>query len=379
MKTVGVDIAAGAVRVAVVNGIDSRGFAVVSRIGMVPYRDGVVEGGHVRQPVVVAQALVAALRQAGAPRYGFILGYAAPEVATTRISMPSAIKPEERVTTIRTSNIQIAPTLPLEDSIIDANYVRTLTTAEGVSIDTLVVAAAQRSEVDALKSLMSLARCEPRAIDLSAAALMRALVRTPSTSVEVHTVIDIGATKTTVATRQGPHLRSVRVIPVGGLNITRAIMAATSDTADQAEKRKTFMRLSNAAEPEPVSLPLAYGTDKPEAVTVDNETRMDEAVNNVVNDLIEQIAASIENDASGFGNQFTQGVVLSGLTAQIPGLKERINQRLGVQVQLGRPWARIEPSRANAQYLVGGPDNPRPLLDLSTAIGLALWRKGGAL
>jgi type IV pilus assembly protein PilM len=378
MKTVGVDIAAGAVRVAVIDGLDSRGLAIVSRIGMVPYREGVVEQGRIKNKVVVAQALIAALRQAKAPRYGFVLGYAAPEVAVTRIPMHSVIKPEERVRTIRTSGTAIAPALLLADSIIDTNFVSTATNAEGQSFDTLVVAAALKSEVAELVSLMELARCEPRAIDLSAAALMRALVRTPVNSTDVHTVIDIGATKTTIVTRQGPHLLSVRVIPMGGANVTRAIMAATDDTFDQAEKRKMFLRLANSGESGPVALPSSYGAVEAEILDENPESRLDESVNNVVADLIEQIAGSIENDAGGYGSAFTQGVVLSGLTAQIPGLKERIYQRLGVPVQLGRPWATIEVSKANAQYIVGGPDNPRPLLDLTTAIGLALWRKEGS-
>ena len=373
---VGVDISASAVRVAVVKEIDERGFAVVSRIGIVPLREGMVVNGRVRNPVVVAQALLQALKEAGAPRYGFVLGYAAPDVAATRVALPSAVKANERVTTLLTLDRQISPTLPLADSVIHTNLVRTDVTAEGQSIDSLIVVAALREEVDALRKLMVLAKCQPRAIDLSASALMRALVRTQADNAEVHTVIDIGATKTTVATRQGTHLRSVRVLTIGGTNISRAIMISTGDTPEQAEKRKMVMRLSTATEEMPVRLPSPYGTvAESSAGSMDNESKLDEAVNLVVNDLAEQIAASIENDASNYGNSLTQGIVLSGLTAQMPGLKERISQRLGVPVQLGRPWARIEPTKANAKYLVGGPDNPRPLLELSTAIGLALWRE----
>lgn len=375
MKAVGVDIAASGVRVAVVSGLDERSHAVVSRIGIVPYRPGAFEAGHVRKPVIVAQALIEALKAAGVPRYGFILGYSAPEVATTRRVVPAILKPEERVKAIRTSGRDITPALPLGDAVLDANKIETLITSEGQSVASLVVAAALNTEVDSLRNLMKLARCEPRALDLSAAATMRALVRTPSTSNEVHTVVDIGATKTTVITRQGPHLRSVRVITVGGDNITRAIMSATDDTNEEAERRKTLMRLSNTIEKQAVTVPSTYGAVVSAAPTIDNESRIDEAVNGVVNDLIEQIAAAIETDSYSFGTTTTQGVVLSGLTAQLPGLKERVSQRLGVQVQLGRPWARIEAVKANAAYLVGGPNSPRPLLDLTTAIGLALWHR----
>ncbi len=378
MKTVGVDIAATAVRVAVVDGIDADGRARVVGIGMVPYREGVVDAGHINTPVVAAQALVAALKQAGAPRYGFIAGFGAPEVATTRISIPSGVKPSERISMLRTTDTQISPTLPLADAILDTNFVRTTTTIDGQQQDSLVVAAADHSQVELVKSLMTIARCEPRALDLTAAGLMRALVRTPRNNTEVHAMVDIGASKTTIATRQGPHLRSVRVLPVGGQSLTRAIMAATNDDLEHAERRKMDIRLTNTAAAAPVELPptTLYGTvvaaTSPQQAI---ESRLDEAVNTIINDLIEQIAATLENEGGAYGAGLTQAVVLSGLTALIPGLKERLIQRLGLQVQLGRPWAKIISSKSTAPYLVGDPDTPRPLLDLTTAIGLALWRK----
>jgi type IV pilus assembly protein PilM len=375
MRTVGVDIGAEAVRVAVVDGVDKRGRAIVSRIGMVSYRNDVVVGGHVQNKIVAAEALVLALRQARAPRYGFILGYGSAEVATTQYPLSSAIKTAERVTTLRTNKITIAPSLQIEDATLDTNLIRTITNAEGVSSNLLAVVAARTTEVEDLKALMVIARCEPRALDLSAAGLMRALVRVNPDDTDVATIIDIGATKTTISTRQGPHLRSVRVIPKGGADITRAIMGATQETFEQADRRKTLIRLSNAAVAPAVALLNTYGTDHVEKPEEDVETRMDEAVNNVVSDLINRIANTIENDASAVGAARTQAIILSGLTSQIPGLKERISQRIGLEVQLARPWAEIAPSKANEKYLVGGARNPRPLLDLSTAIGLALWKK----
>ena len=372
---VGIDIGATAVRAVLVKGKDDKSSAIVSRIGIIPLREGSVSRGRIQKPVVVAQAVLAALKSIDARKYGFILGYSGSEMAVSRMPLRSEVKPNERLSAIRTLDQPISPTLRNDEAVIDTNFVRTDIAADGRSIDTLVVAAARREDIEALQKLMILARCQPRAIDLSAAALMRALVRVPENTTEVGTIIDIGATKTTVATRQGLHLRSVRVVPVGGANITQAIQAATGDTAEEAEARKRLMRLSSMQDM-PVVLQTSYGASSaPTTGGMDKESKLDEAVNNVINDLIEQTAQLIENDASDFGNTLTQGAVLSGQSSQLPGLKDKFNQRLGVPVQLGRPWAHIEANKANAPFLTAGPDNPQVLLELSTAIGLALWER----
>ena len=375
--TVGVDLGATEIRVVAVRGVDGEGRAVVSRIGRAPLRDGAISGGHIRNHVQASAALVRALKMAGVPRYGFILGFGAPEMAVNRLTLPAGVKPIERVSTIQTMGYQVAPSISLEDSVLGVNEVRTETTGDGREITTLVATAVAKSELDSLQKLMMLAGCQPRAIDLSAAGLMRALVRAGADDNEVHTVVDIGATKTTVITRQGLHLRSARALPIGGAAITRAIMSQTGETAEEAEQRKFLINLGVAASDMPVLLPNAYGAEPQAQATVGTsaDTLLEEAIDAVANDLVEQIALSIENDATNFGNTFSQGIVLSGPTAQIPGLKDRVHQRLGVPVQLGHPWARFEKTRHNLPYLQGGPDNPRPLVGLSTAIGLALWKE----
>lgn len=372
--SVGVDIGSSAIRVAAIRGLDSEGFAAVDRIGIVPLREGIVQGGHIRNHLIASQALIRALEMAGVPRYGFVVGLGAPEVAVSRVALPSAIAANERVSALRTLDRQISPTLSLEESVLATNEVRTDITGDGRSMTTLVVTAARREEVESLQKLMLLAGCQPRAIDLSAAGLVRALVRVPSNATEVHTVVDIGETTTTVATRQGAHLRSVRVIPTGGRTITRAVMSETEESLEQATARRQLLQLSPELAQLPTELSAAYGATSILTTSAAPTTLLDEAVEQACNDLIDAIATAIENDAANFGNTLTQGVVLSGLTSQIPGLRNRVNQRLGVPVQLGRPWARLEKTRHNLPYLRPDAAVANPLPELSTAIGLAMWK-----
>lgn len=373
-RQVGVDIGSTAVRVAEVKSVDARGYAIVSRVGFAPVREGAIVGGRIRNPVAVAQALTRALKQAGVAPYGFVVGYAAPEAAVARIMLPSALKGEERVKALRTMDRQVSASLRLEDSVVDLNEIRNFTTGDGVPMTAVVVAAASNTEVDQLRQVFKLARCAPRALDLAGAANMRSLVRTAPDGNEVHTVVDIGATKTSIATRQGPHLRSLRQIAVGGTAFTRAIMAVTGDSRQEAEARQKMVSLLDRHAVAPVELTSGYGLSPAAPTESPKETMLDDALAATADDLIEQVATSIENDASNYANTFTQGVVLSGATSQIPGLPNRLAQRLGVPVQLGRPWAALERNRSNLLYLRDGKEDPRMMMELTTAIGLGLWR-----
>jgi Tfp pilus assembly PilM family ATPase len=71
----------------------------------------------------------------------------------------------------------------------------------------------------------------------------------------------------------------------------------------------------------------------------------------------------------------SQRVTLTGGTVLLNGFKGRLQQRLGIPVSTGRPWADIERSRRNAPYFKDGKIDPRFLVVLSSATGLALWKE----
>jgi type IV pilus assembly protein PilM len=371
-KQVGVDIGSTSIRVVEVRDLDTRGYAIVSRVGFAPVRDGSIVGGRIRNAVAVSQALTRALKQAGVAPYGFIAGYSAPEAAVARMMLPAALKGQERIKALRTMDRQVSASLRLDEAVVSISEIRRFSTPDGVQMSAVVVSAAAREEIDQLRQVFKLARCQPRALDLAGAANMRSLVRTVPDGNEVHTVVDIGATKTSVATRQGPHLRSLRQIPAGGNSFTKAIMQVTGDSRAEALARQKLISLL-APSAAPVELSGGYGTSSVPSGEPNRETLLDESVSVVADDLVDQISTSIENDASNYANSFTQGVVLCGATAQIPGLRERLSQRLGVPVQLGRPWATLEKNRQNLLYLRDGQEDPRMMMELSTAVGLALW------
>lgn len=379
-RRVGVDIGSSEVRAVEVTGFDSHGLARVTRVGVAPLREGSVVGGQVKNHVTVSQALHKALRAAGVSSYGFVLGLSSPSVAIGRIDLPAAVKAAEREGAIRHAGTELGPTVRLNEAALSTTLAGIETTGEGHTIANLVVAAARRDDVETLRKVCQLVRCNPRAIDLSGAALLRALVRVERGDTQVATIVDIGAAKTMVVTRRGPHLRSMRIIPSGGVDLTRAIASASGRSLEDAERQKYALRVGSLANSGPVELPTpGYGIDAPEEPVMPAsvpQTASEEALLGAVDHLVDEIAESIESDAANNGGSYTRGVTLAGNSALLLGLKERLSPRVGVPVHVGRPFATIIRNRhTESLFGASGKVDERRLLSLSLAVGLACWKE----
>jgi type IV pilus assembly protein PilM len=374
-RLVGVDIGSTAVRVAEVQGVDADGFALVSRMGVCPLPVGAVAAGRVRSPREVSVALVRALREAGVSRQGFVLGLASPEVALTTMVFPSSVRAAERDGAVRSMGRSISATFSLESSVLATYLAGTTPSADGLTMSTVGVAAALDEDIAALKNVCELARCSPRSIDLTGAALLRALTRVNPLATEVGTIVDIGATKVTVATRQGMYLRSLRTTAGAGDDITRAIAGVSRDSFESAEQQKLTMRLPRDRVAGYDRRATSYGLDdESQHEEARSWTPVELSFSASADLLVDAIAQSVEADAANFASM-TQGVTICGGTALLRGLKDRLQQRLGVPVSIARPWAEIERSKRNAPYFKEGKPDPRLLLTMSAAIGLALWKE----
>jgi len=364
---IGVDIGATAVRAAEVVGVDQNGFAVVRRLAIVPIAEGAVVGGRIKNIEQVATALIRVVKEANLPRYGLVIGMATPDIALTKLILPASVRREERISAVLAAGQPIAPTFGLEESALATALTSVEPSGEGVSIATIDVVAVRQAELTAILAACKLAKITPRAVDLTGAALLRSLTRANPSYGEISTVVDIGATKITVSTREGLKLRSLRTLMGGGADLTRAIQTAVEENFEEAEKRKFGMRL-NSGSNEQISnayLDTSFTGER---------SPVDYVLSNAADLIVDAIGQAVEADAAENGS-FTQGIALCGGSALLRGLKDRIQARVGVPVMIGRPWAEIEQNRKNSSYFRDGRTDPRILLSIAPAVGLALWRE----
>ena len=367
-KMIGMDVGTTAVRVVEIAGVGPDGFAVITRIGIAALPEGAVVGGRIRSPERVAYAMKRALRESGIPRYGIVLGMATPDVSMAKMLLPASVRREERLGAVTALGRPISPTLGLSDSALTTSLVEISQTTEGTPMATIDVVATRQSDLDALLEAARMARIVPRAVDLTGAALLRSLTRANASFGEVGTVVDIGATKVTVATRQGARLRSLRTTQGGGAELTRALMTVTGELFADAEERKLSMRLTSS---ENTRLTGGYVDDADEYQRAVSPAQ--DVLNSACDMLVESIGQSIEADSANHGS-YTQAVIMCGGTTLLRGLKDRLQARVGVPVAIGRPWVDVERTRRNAVYFVDGRPDPRVLLQIAPAAGLALWR-----
>lgn len=380
LPAVGVDIGSGSVRAVRVSKVDKDGFAVIDRFGIAQIASDAVETGHIKKPQMVATALLKALQAAGSSK-NVVVGINVPEQVVARLALPSAIKHDERADSIRATSPQLGATLQLSDAELDLNFVRQENAPDGRTMAAVIAAGVHQEQLQKTLEVCRLANVTPRAVDLTAAGTLRSLVRDLPTSTDVAAVVDVGATATTVIIREGLFLRSVRVIPGGGLMLTRALASVMRDHPDAAEQRKMRMAVPEGVEA-PVSAPPQNASLGFDGVLDSTDTYQDQLADRThaerglaqaVEQLIDQIASAIEADASSMGVP-TPHVALCGGTALLRGFRQHLARRLRVEVLIGHPWARLADKKEHADYMRDGREDPRLMLSLATASGLALWR-----
>lgn len=373
MAMVGVDIGSTEVRVVQVEGIDQDGMAIVSRLGVSELRPDAVVAGRIRNKQQVALALKRAIKDAGVKRYGFIIGLSSSHVALGSFELPDSIKPSERIQVIKNTGHEISPAVPAAESVLAAQVVSSRLTSEGNRINTLSVIAALESEVNDIKDICRLADVQPRAIDITAAATMRALYRIDEDSRDIATFVDMGATKITVGTRQGGYLRSMRTVAGGGDHITRALMSETGDAFEDAQNRKESMKVGLRAS-SIAAFSAAYTDEEDIDVNQDRQTHIEETFNRAVEGEVDKIVESLEQDIISNAGARPGGIFLSGKSALMRGLKERVQARTGIPTSTGRPWASLQRNKYTERFFKDSIDETKLLLGLTPAIGLAIWK-----
>lgn len=341
---IGVDIGATEVRVVAVSAPGPDGLAPLTRFGSAPVPVGAITAAGIEEVTVVAEAIVAAWAQAGLRKQPAVVGMTTPQVALAKVTLPVAVKPTERLEALRwqvgTGNVR----LPSGD---DTNYALRELSRDDRTV-TFAVVAVPTAEVARAADVCRLAGLNVAAVDLSANALMRSMVRTAGPDPAAHTIVDLGAVRATTVTRVGDLIRSVRTTLAGGEDITEALAARLGLSRTDAEARKRTVRL---------------GARDAAAL----------AAEGTADSIVEQIAQSVEADRDRHG-ALTTGITLVGGGGLLPGVKSRLAQRVGAPVVIGEPWVKLGRHRSLGPLTgPGGQVAASFVPKLPVAVGLALW------
>src|SRR5437763_1396694 len=344
-RAVGLDVGTSAVRA--VELVLGREQVTLTRFGQVALAPGAVVGGEVVDAPAVAAAIRRLWREAGFRGRTVVLGVGNQRVVVRQADFP-AMSDEDLRSALQFQAQDLIP-IPIEDAILDFQMVEESATADGEMMRILLVAA-QRAMVRSLLAAVEGGGLSASMVDLIPFALMRAL--TQSSLVQdleptVDAIVCVGASITNVVVHQRGVPEFVRMLGVGGDDITQGIaneLGVDGETAEDLKRR---------AHP-----------DSPD----DLESRTAQIVTAHSTLLIEEIRGSLDYyqaqpEASPIGR-----IILTGGGSRTIGLPETLEQTLGIAVEEGHPLSGVELART------GIPEGR--LLEnealLSVPIGLAL-------
>jgi type IV pilus assembly protein PilM len=336
--TIGLDIGSGLVKVAVVE--HGRSEPELVKVAITPLLADAIVDGEIMDPNIVADAIRAALQQAGVKVKGKSVAIAVGgrDVIIKKIQI-ERVKEQQARELMRWEAEQHVPfdmeSVELDFQILDPD-------AEGLEMSVLLVAA-KRELVEAKLRLLTDAGVSPAVVDVDAFALHNAFeINHPTAMTGVVGLVNIGHEVT-----------NINLLDEGVPILTRDVAVGTRRLREDLQRDRGLSAEESDA--------LLQGYDRSPHLDAVIEARAEEIATG-----IERAAAFLASSSRSTSQ--LRAVFTCGGGARIPGLTEALTTRLRMTVEQANPLANLKVRDGALGSLVT--DDVAPLLMLP--IGLAL-------
>ena len=341
---VGLDIGTHSVHVAQVT--VSRGQPSLTNFGGVALPVGAVREGEIVDVDTVAAAVRQLWADARLKEKRVNVGVSNQRVVVRQIDLP-AMDDEELRSALR---FQVQEHIPIavEDAELDYQRLDEFAGEGDARMLRILLVAAHKDMVANAVGAAGRAGLRPMGVDLNAFAILRSLVPDPEAVDGSEMLVDVGSGVTNIVVHERGTPRFVRILVLGGGDITEALATGLGISYEDAEAIKIQTRLGAATDPNAGRILEERATQ-----------------------FVDEVRGSLDYYLAQSGAQRITRVLLSGGGAKLGGLLERVASTLRVPVEMGRPLQTLP-----VKGTVYGPAQlaeVEPLL--ATAIGLAL---GGA-
>jgi type IV pilus assembly protein PilM len=312
---------------------------------------GIVVGGELREVEELAQVLRRFFRKHKLPRQNVRLGISNNRVGVRTFEI-AGIDDEKQLANAIKYRAQETLPIPVEEAVLDYQILGERTDDEGVLHRRVLLVVAYRDLIDRYAAACKKAGIRLAGIDLEAFAVLRALA--PPTNFEPTTsavvVVSVGHDRTTFAVSDGHICQFTRVLDWGGRSLDAAIAKTLDLSPSEAQPIKLALSLS-----EP-SIPAGLTSEQAEHVR--------DAVLRNVHNFARELVSSLQFYQSQHGSLGIGEIVLTGGTAQLPGLATELSRLLGVRTRVGDPLSHIRVGKKV--------DREQQLGSLTAAIGLGI-------
>ena len=348
-RLVGLKIGASQIAAARLSNNGSAELLQVAREDLDP---GIVVGGELREPEVLAELLRDFFKRNGLPRRGVRLGIANNRIGVRTFDIAGIDDPKQLDNAIRFRAQEALP-IPIEQAVLDYQVLAEDTDAEGQPVKRVLLVVAYRELVDRYVSACSKAGIELVGIDLEAFALLRAMSAPLPSGEEAEAavvIVSIGHERSTFAVSDGRVCEFTRVLEWGGSSLNVAIARAIDKAPSEAEPYKRAIDLNLATAP-------------PE-MTQEQFDAVKDAVRRQVQSFARELVSSLQFYQNQPGSLGIGEIVLTGGTAHLSGLADELQRLIGVNVRIGDPLARVRVGKKVA--------DDEQIGSLAVAIGLGI-------
>ncbi|MTV25548.1 type IV pilus assembly protein PilM [Nitriliruptoraceae bacterium ZYF776] len=340
-SAVGIDIGSRTITLAEVRVV--RGATTIVNFGGVELPRDVVREGEILDVQAAAAALKELLGSAAVKQKRVWLGVANQRVVVRQVELPW-MPPEELRSSLRYQVQEHLP-IPVEEAELDVHVVGEHATESGERLQRVLLVAGHRDMVTAHVETAQAAGLRPVGVDLNPFASLRAMGDTSPIEAGRQVVIDVGAGVTTIVVHEAGIPDFVRILVLGGDDITSALASGLGTSDEEAERRKRGLGLTG----DPSDVASRIIQDRADA-------------------FVDEIRSSLDYYQAQSGAGRLSSVVLTGGGALLDGLADRLAETLRLPVDVGSVF-----DRWPVKGTVYGPtDLARVGPSLATAAGLAL-------
>jgi type IV pilus assembly protein PilM len=314
---IGLDIGTSGVRAAELT--FGRHGVTLEKFGQVAVPAGAVRDGEVVEPVSVAEAIKELWSATRFSSKNVVLGVANQRVVVRTVELPWLPIAELR----KSLGLQVADLLPMpvEQAVLDFHPLEEVTGDRGRQVRGLLVAAA-RDTVLANVRCAERAGLTPTSVDLTSFAVLRSLGGNAYGDGATEVLVDVGSKVTNIVVHSGGVPSFVRILLMGGQDITDALAERVGSSLADAEGLKQAVGMDGQAGPQ-----------------FANAAR---AVDATAQSLVDEIRGSLDYYASTTPGQPAERVVLSGGGSLLRGLAERLGQAVRIPVVVGDPMQNMK-------------------------------------
>jgi type IV pilus assembly protein PilM len=321
---IGLDIGTSVVRAVELS--FGRAGITLERFGQVVLPDGVIRDGQVVEPEPVAACLRQLWSATGLSHKRVVLGVANQRVIVRQVDLPWMPQEELR----RSLPMQVGDFLPMDvsSSVLDFFPLSETTDVEsGRRLNGLLVAASRDTVVSNV-ACAEQAGLTVQAVDLTSFAVLRSLGKQAGGQVETEALIDIGARITNIVVHSNGVPVFVRILPMGGQDITDEVADKLQVPINQAEAMK--QQIGHA---------IRSGESEDLFRTVQTTSQ----------DFVDEVTGSLDYFAASNPGTRVERLLVTGGGSRLSGLLERMAVDTRTPVVPGDPMANLRIGRTGLE------------------------------